>query len=622
MRILMAVMVSVCLFMTPVSFARAQGLPYPAYTPYQIKGIGVEVRDQWNFWGMVGNKAGMVVTNIDWHAWQPTKHTNCGVDEILYGGYCFRPPANVVQMVKDYSDQGVLVTGILVGTWPGDWMSTPCTGSAFCTSADPADFGRLAGFVANYFNGLNGHGRIVNFVIHNEVNAPTAWYDNGCGEPGHPACTIAGQVATYAADYNAAYDAIKSEQAAAKVLASMTNYFRGTDDPSGYITIKTYLTQFASAVGGRAWAIAVHPYNENPLSPVFSLDDTAATLGSLGQLVGWLRQSFPFTPSAWEIFLTEQGLHGDDNAPGDAAQADYLCKAYGNVLGTPGVEAFMYTPMSTHVGYWGGSHLELITCTLNPYDCVPGTERYRQSWATWALSNRVDVNQTSCGFEMLPFVKLSRYYNSQRGHRATTRMPPSGSSLEVSWRLLRNPEAGTHLLFECLVASGAGYPAPYPVGGSSYVDRNQSCSGLMPMGPLGYAYDASAAGRVPLYRCHRTQPGYEEYFVSTASSCEGWVNEDLLGYVIPAEYSMVFEHLQYVGANLVLSGDVPFVGWDWNDRITSVKVPPGHYVILYDAINYGGASLTLYSDAPDLRAYAGPGPGGTWNDTVSSIRVF
>jgi peptidase inhibitor family I36 len=82
-----------------------------------------------------------------------------------------------------------------------------------------------------------------------------------------------------------------------------------------------------------------------------------------------------------------------------------------------------------------------------------------------------------------------------------------------------------------------------------------------------------------------------------------------------------FEHIDYVGASFAASGDMSFVGWDWNDRISSVSVPAGMTVTLYEDADFGGATLTLTSDASDLRWFSGPGPDGTWNDQVSSIRI-
>ena len=82
-----------------------------------------------------------------------------------------------------------------------------------------------------------------------------------------------------------------------------------------------------------------------------------------------------------------------------------------------------------------------------------------------------------------------------------------------------------------------------------------------------------------------------------------------------------FGDINYAGGSFQLSSDSSFVGWDWNDMISSVRVPPGQVVTLYQDADFGGAALTLTSDAPDLRAFAGPGADGTWNDATSSIRL-
>ncbi len=88
-----------------------------------------------------------------------------------------------------------------------------------------------------------------------------------------------------------------------------------------------------------------------------------------------------------------------------------------------------------------------------------------------------------------------------------------------------------------------------------------------------------------------------------------------------AAQATFYEDINYGGASFPANADMSFVGWDWNDRISSLRVPVGLAVILYQNIDFGGASLTLTSDAPDLRAYPGPGADGTWNDAASSIRI-
>jgi hypothetical protein len=88
-----------------------------------------------------------------------------------------------------------------------------------------------------------------------------------------------------------------------------------------------------------------------------------------------------------------------------------------------------------------------------------------------------------------------------------------------------------------------------------------------------------------------------------------------------AQSVTLFDDIYFGGASFSTSGDMSFVGWDWNDRISSLSVPGGMTVTVYQDIDFGGESLTLSGDNVDLRWFSGPGPDGTWNDQVSSIRV-
>jgi hypothetical protein len=503
---------------------------------------------------MLGNNDGGMVTNLPWAFYQPTLTAppcNPSTEE-AYGGRCFALNPALDTLVQTFSDStpNRIVTGILIMT--PSWARLPCSKPSaehvWCGTAPGyvAEFGTFAAYLAHRYNGLNGHGRVANFVIHNEVNAPWAYYTNSCGEPQpnpYPlTCSVSAQVSRYAADYNAAYDGIKSEQAAAKVLVSMTGYFNGADNPNpgGQITLKTYLSTLVPLVGARQLQMALHAYNQNGnVTAINPDDDIVASIGAIGKVTGWLRQAFPTRPAIWEVHLTEQGLKAD--LAHDQDQADALCQAFKNVLGTPGVESFHYTPPTSHDGYAGE---ELVWCQRlqgPPWDAGPvgycnlssfgTTWRWRQAWATWALANRNDINPAilNCGFEVLPYVKFSRYA-SPRGHIATTRMPPPGATLEYSWKLLRSQAPGTHLLYECRVDSGSVYVP----GGHSFIDAVNPCpSYLTPWGPLGYAYDSPGAGRVAINRCYVNAPGYEDHFLSTSTGCEGWIYEETLGYAPP-----------------------------------------------------------------------------------------
>lgn len=63
-----------------------------------------------------------------------------------------------------------------------------------------------------------------------------------------------------------------------------------------------------------------------------------------------------------------------------------------------------------------------------------------------------------------------------------------------------------------------------------------------------------------------------------------------------------YEDADYGGASFCAGDDQSWVGVEWNDRISSVKVPSGGRVVLFEHIANGGSSTTLGSDVPDLAA--------------------
>ncbi|MET0402391.1 MAG: M12 family metallopeptidase [Cystobacter sp.] len=70
----------------------------------------------------------------------------------------------------------------------------------------------------------------------------------------------------------------------------------------------------------------------------------------------------------------------------------------------------------------------------------------------------------------------------------------------------------------------------------------------------------------------------------------------------------------YRGASFCTTGDVSWVGDQWNDRISSIKVSPGYEWTISDDINFGGKGLSCGCDVPNLTAY-------DFNDLTSSLRV-
>lgn len=96
-----------------------------------------------------------------------------------------------------------------------------------------------------------------------------------------------------------------------------------------------------------------------------------------------------------------------------------------------------------------------------------------------------------------------------------------------------------------------------------------------------------------------------------------------LGWATRADAQSVtlYGDINFSGGSFTASSDQSFVGWDWNDLISSMSIPPGWSVTIYQHSDFGGDSRTLEGDVADLRHYGGPGPDGTWNDQISSVRI-
>jgi hypothetical protein len=492
--------------------------PYPTRSAYRIKAL------QPDFWPMdeiAGNNTGGVAMNLVWSTWEShLKTAPCtAANETAYDGHCFAIDAPIEQAIDGWTMRDVVVTAVVYGVPAWARTKRACSPVSpgyeiFCAPDDAADYGRFAGMLAQRFDGKHGHGRIADFVIHNEVNS-NDWFDVGCGQG--VACDPSMWIDTYAQNYAAAYDRIVTEQSTAKVLISLEHHFLGPglDAPaaqSPLLSGTTFLTRFATKVTPRAWRVAYHPYPPNLLAPQFSPDDAPlVTYGNLGTVAGWLRKTFPSVPSTWDMELTESGVNSLAPSSTPAAQAKGVCDSLRNALGTPGISNYVYhrmrdNPVETASGL--GLGLRDVDGNAKP------------AWTTWALANRNDLvpPQLSCGFEDVPYTRLTRSSSGTRGHWTSSRIAPAGFAAEQSWRLLRDEAPGTVLLYECRV------------GQHNLIAKASSCEGLEPLGPVGYAYVAPKAGAVAIYRCNAG--GGADHFVSASAACEGATSEGLLGYAI------------------------------------------------------------------------------------------
>ncbi len=491
-------------------------LPYPERSAFQIKAIQT---DSWeNRQELLDANLGGVAINLHWRSWEPVKKTEeCDNQlEIRFGGHCFKIDKRTDEQIKFWSSRGVLVTAVLWGV--PDWanigdLCQPARPSLkpFCATANSGDFGRFAGMLAARYNGLKGFGRIADFVIHNEVNM-NSWFNAGCGNG--VACDVENWISTYTRDFVAAYDAIKKRQPAAKVFIPFAHQFDYSfDKPSAsnpIISVKTFISRFSQLVGNRKWRVAYHPYPPSLRHAAFGAEDLPrVTYGNIGVLAGWLRSEFPQNPESWEIHLTESGVNSIWLYSSEQEQADAICDSFRNILGTPGIENYVYHRMVDH-------QFELRANTgfgLRNEDGSP-----KQSWHLWSkMSGRNGQYQNlDCGFEDIPYTRLTEYRHATRHPWASTRIPPGGYAAKESWKLLRDFEEGTVMLYECEYESG------------TYVSLDVHCAGELSYGPLGYAYIEPRLDSVPLHSCSNDRG---EIYTSSSDSCGFGETREFLGFV-------------------------------------------------------------------------------------------
>ncbi|CAF3892812.1 unnamed protein product, partial [Rotaria magnacalcarata] len=488
---------------------------YPQRSVYGIKAIQT---DNWEVQDFVGNGVGGVVINTPWANFQPQeKRVPCSNTEVAYDAYCFVPALD--SLIKKYTDKQLMVTAVLI--IPPAWArqrNTDCkqANQNFCAPDNAATFGRFAGFLAWRYNGQNGKGRITEFVIMNEVNA-AEWYNIGCGN-GKP-CNIDLWVQHYTQVYAAAYDQIRREQPQAPVLVSLEHHFDTIFDQyasanTPFMSGRTFITKLVPKLGNRQWALAYHPYPPNLLRAEFGPDDwPKITFGNINRLVGWLMQTYPNTPSAHKVYLTENGINSISPNSDQNKQHDQLCAAFETILATPNIDLFIYHRMRDHiVELEHGLGLGLVDINGN----------YKRAWTLWALVNRFDLapSKLSCGFQNLPYVILKRAIHDVHGHFSTTRPLPAGYRIEQTWKLFREPHPNTKLIFECQRKSD----------GRRFPSVNQNCENQDALGPLGYIYTnvQTDVKTMSIYRCRLGS----DYFVSPDANCEQAIVESFLGYAL------------------------------------------------------------------------------------------
>jgi hypothetical protein len=194
------------------------------------------------------------------------------------------------------------------------------------------------------------HGRVVNFIVGNEVNSHWFW------------CNL-GRVPmeTFADDYlrtvRIAHAAVRKFSSTARVYVSLEHHWNirypGGDAFQAFPgrAFLDYFNQRAKAGGDFDWHLAFHPYPENLFEPrtwndksATTNDDTPRiTFKNLELLPRYLRRpELLYHGQPRRIILSEQGFHTPDTPDGETIQAAAYCYAYCKTARLEGIDAFIY----------------------------------------------------------------------------------------------------------------------------------------------------------------------------------------------------------------------------------------------------------------------------------------
>ena len=268
------------------------------------------------------------------------------------------------RQVKRLSDAGVVVNLIVLTGPTGDpavdrWLvhpnyspKAPNKLAAFNTSTEEGfrHFRALFEFLgARYSRPDRQFGRIVGFIMGNEVNSHWDWSNMG-------SATMEPFADDYLRATRTAWTALQQFAPASRVYLSLEHHwniaYRTTEPDKSFAArpFLEYVNARSKDGGDFPWHVAFHPYPENLFEPRFWNDKTATpdaaskrvTFKNLPVLTDFLAQpSMRFSGQTRRVILSEQGFHSPKGPDGEAVQAAAYAYAYRLVERNPAIDSFI-----------------------------------------------------------------------------------------------------------------------------------------------------------------------------------------------------------------------------------------------------------------------------------------
>jgi hypothetical protein len=204
-------------------------------------------------------------------------------------------------------------------------------------------------------------GRVVGYIISNEVNSH--WYWSNLGR-----ATMHEFADDHLRTVRLAHRMIRQQSSWARVYLSLDHHWNirySAGDRHQTFAGREFLEYFAhraKAEGDFDWHLAFHPYPENLFKPDFWNDKTATTnsgtpritFKNLEVLADFMnRPELQYAGRSRRIILSEQGFHTPDGESGELLQAAAYCYAYKKVEALEAMDAFILHRHVDHDGEGG-----------------------------------------------------------------------------------------------------------------------------------------------------------------------------------------------------------------------------------------------------------------------------
>jgi len=193
------------------------------------------------------------------------------------------------------------------------------------------------------------YGRVVGYIIGNEVNSHWYWANMG-------KVTMERFADDYLRTTRVAFEAVRSQCSWGRVYLSLEHHWMIRYPPAAETEAfpgRPFLEYFARRAreqGDFEWHLAFHPYPENLFEPRFwndrsaldSADTPRITFKNLKVLTEWMKRSeMLFEGRPRRVILSEQGFHTPKGPDGEEIQAAAYCYAWKRVEALEGIDSFI-----------------------------------------------------------------------------------------------------------------------------------------------------------------------------------------------------------------------------------------------------------------------------------------